>query len=79
MRFFDEDNRQFEWTIGVLLLAIVLYLGSYVVIRARNTSPCEEDGCSYERVDIPQNGLWTIYTPLMAIDHKYFRAKFTSS
>lgn len=79
MRFFDEDNRQFEWTVGVILMTLVLYLGSYVVLRAQHTSPCEEDGCWYERVDMPQNGLWIIYRPLMMIDHKYFRAKFTSN
>ena len=76
MRFFDEDNHQFEWTTGVIFTMIVLYLGSYMIVRVRNTSPCEADGCYYEVVDIPQKGLWSIYTPLVAIDHKFFRAEF---
>ena len=79
MRFFDEDNRRFEWTFGVILTIVVLYLGSYIIVRTRNTSPCEADGCYYEVVDIPQKGLWSIYTPLMAIDHKYFRAEFPAN
>ena len=76
MRFFDEDNRQFEWTMGIVLTLIVLYLGSYMIVRARNTFPCEADGCYHEVVDIPHAGVWRIYSPLMAIDHKYFRAEF---
>lgn len=76
MRFFDEDNNQFEWTIGVILIIAALYLGSYLIVRARNTWPCEADGCNWEFVDIPQKGLWNIYAPLMSIDHKYFTAEF---
>ncbi len=76
MRFFDEDNKRFEWTLGVVSMFIVLYLSSYVIARTQNTSPCEEDGCYYEVVDIPQAGFWKIYGPLMAVDEKYFRARF---
>jgi hypothetical protein len=79
MRFFDEDNHQFEWTIGVVLTMIVLYLGSYLIVRVRNTSSCEADGCYNEVVDIPQKGFWTLYAPVMAIDHKYFRAEFPAN
>ena len=79
MRFFDEDNNRFEWTIGVVLTIVVLYLGSYIFVRARNTSPCEAEGCYYEVVDIPRKGIWNIYAPLMAIDHKYLRAEFTAN
>lgn len=76
MRFFDEDNKRFEWTIGILTMFVVLYLSSYILARTQNTSPCEEDGCYYENVDIPQTGFWKIYAPLMAIDQKYFLARF---
>ena len=79
MRFFDEDNKRFEWTISVVLTLVILYLGSYIIVRTRNTSPCEAEGCYYEVVDIPQNGYWRIYAPLMAIDHKYLRAEFRDS
>ena len=76
MRFFDEDNKRFEWTMGIVLAFVVLYLGSYLVIRAKYTFPCEEDGCYYEVVDIEQIGFWKIYAPLMAVDETYFRARF---
>ena len=77
MRFFDEDNNRFEWTIGVVVTIVVLYLGSYLIIRTRNTSPCESEGCYYQIVDISQKGIWNVFAPLTAIDHKYFRAEFT--
>lgn len=76
MRFFDEDNKQFEWTLGIASLLVVLYLSSYLIVRSQNTLPCEEDGCNYEVVNIPRTGLWTIYTPMMAVDQKYFHARF---
>ena len=76
MRFFDEENKRFEWTLGLLLIFLLLYLGSYAVIRANYTFPCEEDGCYYEAVDMEQTGFWKIYAPLMVVDEKYFRARF---
>lgn len=76
MRFFDEDNKQFEWTVGIASLLVVLYLSSYLIVRTQNTSSCEEEGCYYEVVNIPQVGLWKVYAPLMALDEKYFHSRF---
>ena len=76
MHFFDESNKRFEWTIGVVFMIAFLYGWSYAIFRVRNTSPCEADGCYYQVVDIPQNGFWKLYAPIMAIDHKYFSAEF---
>jgi len=66
MQFFDDDSRLFEWRMGVVLTLIVLYMCSYITIRAYNTPTCESEGCYYEVVDIPQSGIWKIYSPIMA-------------
>ena len=78
MRFFDDGNKRFEWTIGFIFLAVVFYIGSFSIIRSRNTHPCEEDGCWYELVDFPTGVPQTIYLPLIVWDKKLFRVRYSS-
>ena len=64
MRFFDEDNRRFEWTMGIAVLLAVLYIGSFCVIRVRASS----DDCGLRRIDFPTKPIRTVYRPLIELD-----------
>ncbi len=52
MRFFDEDVRQFEWTLAIAGPASVLYIGSFIVIRSESALPSEESRSGYERDEL---------------------------
>lgn len=70
MRFFDEDNHQFEWTMALLSLAAILYIGSFLVLRNQNSHPCEADGCAHQWVDFPKGPARIFYAPLIAFDER---------
>ncbi len=63
MRFFDEDNRQFEWTLVIIGLILVLYVGSFAVIRVNATS----DFCGVQWVEFPSS-VRTFYNPIIIWD-----------
>ena len=66
--FFDEDNNRFEWTAFVSLFLLLAYVGSFGWLRSKSTFPCEQDGCSYERVEFPGGLAQTVYAPLINWD-----------
>jgi hypothetical protein len=76
MRFFDEDNRQFEWTLSIAAFILVLYVGSFVVIRQKNTLPCEVDGCNWNSVSFPQGLVTNVYFPLIGWDCRLNSVKY---
>ena len=79
MRFFDEDNEQFEKTLIVLTLLFAVYFASYVSIRWSNTYIEELDGCGHGGcviVNLPQGRFYTFYKPLVFIDERLFHAEF---
>lgn len=76
MRFFDEDNRQFEWTLSIATIILVLYVGSFGIIRQKNTLPCEVDGCNWDRVNFPQGVVTTVYFPLIGLDRRLNSVKY---
>jgi hypothetical protein len=65
MRFFDEDNRQFETAVVAVVLLITGYVGSFAAIRA-NTASIE---CSIQSVDLP-SAARTFYRPLIIWDKR---------
>lgn len=77
MRFFDEDNHQFQWTMALLSLAAILYTGSFVVLRDQNTLPCEWCGCQYEWVDFPKGPVRILYAPLIAFDERLTEDRYS--
>lgn len=64
MRFFDEDNKQFEWTLTVALLSCVIYVGSFCIIRLAQSS----DDCNLRVVDFPVGRIRQFYRPLITSD-----------
>jgi hypothetical protein len=76
--FFDEDNNRFEWTALVLVFLLLVYVGSFVLLRSENTFPCEEDGCSYERVEFPGGFARTVYAPLINWDKMLYDVRYDS-
>lgn len=64
MRFFDEDNRRFEWTMMAAILFAVFYIGSFCMIRVRASS----DDCSLQWVDFPRGAIRIVYRPMIVLD-----------
>ena len=64
--FFDGDNNRFERTALVFVFLVLLYVGSFVLLRSESTFPCEQDGCSYERVEFPGGFARIVYAPLIS-------------
>jgi hypothetical protein len=70
MRFFDEDNNQFEWSLAAILLMVSIYIGSFCVIRVNVSFPCESEGCSYEGVEFPTGWVRALYRPMIIWDKR---------
>lgn len=79
MDFFDENNRKFEKSMGVLALAIIIYISSYVLIRSNSTYIDEVDGCGpkgCETVKLSQGMFYLFYKPLIHADMRITHARF---
>ena len=71
MRFFDEDNKRFEWTMITLGFVLFAYYFSYYAIREIHTVRNERDGCPIagcEEVKLPAGAFYYFYNPLIHID-----------
>lgn len=71
MGFFDEDNKSFEFTLGVIAFILSAYIVSYSVIRSGNTQIEERDGCPIEGctvVSLRSGSFYTFYKPLIHLD-----------
>ena len=77
MRFFDEDNKRFEWTFLFLIVVLVLYVGSFWLVRSNVSFPCESDGCSYQNVDFPTGAARLLYRPLIIWDKRLNKVQYS--
>ncbi len=65
MRFFDEDNRKFEKTLAMGAMLVVVYIGSFWLIRS---SASYEDDCRRQWIDFPTGAVRILYRPLIVWD-----------
>jgi hypothetical protein len=77
MGFFDDDNKKLEIAACAIVVLLGVYIGGFVMLRASNTNPCEEDGCAYELVDFPRGPARRVYLPLIGWDKTISRVRYT--
>lgn len=65
MRFFDEDNRQFEKALATTALLALSYVGSFLLIRSLTAS---DDDCRRRWIHFPTGVIRMVYRPLIVWD-----------
>lgn len=67
MRFFDENNKSFEWTIVAAVFASAIYIGSFCSKRVQASS---DEDCNLRLVDFSTGVIRSFYKPLIIWDKK---------
>lgn len=65
MGFFDNDNKKFEKTLAMSAVLVVLYIGSFWLIRSKTSF---DDDCRRQWIDFPTGAVSTLYRPLIDWD-----------